>query len=502
MRAIFILMLLLIFQHLFTTNAQASDTALILHSNFSDAHTNVKSQLEADGYTVTLSTSGTVPENLISNYDVVYDMKYNNNLGSNGKTRYQSFVQNGGVLVVVGENQVSYSNTNNTIAAFINNWVGGSMTILGTTGGGSCGNDCNMTQTNTDVTDSNYTSVGVYPYGAYFSGDGTWVVKSTSGKVLWMRWSGSELTSGYTGAVYVTFDINQFTSTYDGTNMAALISDTYESILSTASTSTTTGTSSGISGGQSTQVTTDRARAATIESTSGASDNSVYIEQAGSSNTIAITQSGTAGNHIRGIGQNMADITGDSNDLEIKQGASSAGGVNLIELMIDGDTNDIELWQDRNTDGSFDLNSSGDHIIKLEIDGNLNDVHIEQRANSGSDGHYTDLDINGNSNIIDVMQASSFEKQLFTNITGNSNTLNIDQTGNSTKYMEIDLVGNGHSVTANQKDTGNHKASISLTYGSAASTVNLLQEGATDQSYSLEQTCYTVGGCSASVTQN
>ncbi len=100
------------------------------------------------------------------------------------------------------------------------------------------------------------------------------------------------------------------------------------------------------------------------------------------------------------------------------------------------------------------------------------------------------------------MQASSFEKQLFTNITGNSNTLNIDQTGNSTKYMEIDLVGNGHSVTANQKDTGNHKASISLTYGSAASTVNLLQEGATDQSYSLEQTCYTVGGCSASVTQN
>ena len=309
--------------------------------------------------------------------------------------------------------------------------------------------------------------------------------------VWWYEWGG--------GAV---LDINYSLTDYQTSNQVNIPSSWFNTTATALTTTTTTGTSSGISGGQSTQVTTDRARAATIKSTSGASDNSVYIEQAGDSNTVEILQDGSSGNHIRGIGQNMADITGDSNDLEIKQGASSAGGVNLIELMIDGDTNDIELWQDRNADGSFDLDSSGDHIIKLEIDGNLNDVHIEQRANSGSDGHYTDLDINGNSNIIDVMQASSFEKQLFTNITGNSNTLNIDQTGNSTKYMEIDLVGNGHSVTANQKDTGNHKASISLTYGSAASTVNLLQEGATDQSYSLEQTCYTVGGCSASVTQN
>ena len=49
---------------LFCTSVFASDTALIYHSNYSDAHTNVKAQLEADGYTVTLSTTGTIHDNL------------------------------------------------------------------------------------------------------------------------------------------------------------------------------------------------------------------------------------------------------------------------------------------------------------------------------------------------------------------------------------------------------------------------------------------------------
>ena len=104
-----------LFLLLFSVNVFATDTALILHSNFSDAHTNVKAQLEEDGYTVTLSTSGSVPENLINNYDVVFDLKYNNNIGSNGKTRYAAFVNAGGILTIVGENQANYSNTNNTM---------------------------------------------------------------------------------------------------------------------------------------------------------------------------------------------------------------------------------------------------------------------------------------------------------------------------------------------------------------------------------------------------
>jgi hypothetical protein len=85
----------------FCTSAFATKTALIYHSNYSDAHTNVKTQLEADGYTVTLSTTGTVDDNLINSYDVVWDMKYNNSIGSNGKDRYQAFVNAGGVFTFV-----------------------------------------------------------------------------------------------------------------------------------------------------------------------------------------------------------------------------------------------------------------------------------------------------------------------------------------------------------------------------------------------------------------
>lgn len=498
MRTIFILFLLLIFQHLLATNAQA-ETA---HINYTDTnmYNKLKGELEDYGFTVTGTNSGTVSLSNFTGKDLHINIAGSSNCGSTCKTAYETYIGAGGTVLIAG-NGDNDGNRTQTIESLVESKLSvGAITIHAY--------DANYTS---HAQGSQYTSNGT---GAWWvtrnlftmQSGGTAIASNSSGGSTYKSWAVYDYGSNG-GKLIITLDQTQFNPTNEswGLRMYAFLEETLEEegILSAGpSTSTTTGTSSGISGGQSTQVTTDRARAATIESTSGASDNSVYIEQAGSSNTIAITQPGTAGNHIRGIGQNMADITGDSNDLEIKQGATSAGGVNLIELMIDGDTNDIELWQDRNADGSFDLDSSGDHIIKLEIDGNLNDVHIEQRSNSGSDGHYTDLDINGNSNIIDVMQASSFEKQLFTNITGNSNTLNIDQWGNGTKYMEIDLVGNGHSVTANQKDTGSHKASISLTYGSAASTVNLLQEGATDQSYSLEQTCYTVGGCSASVTQN
>ena len=190
--------------------AEASKTALIYHSNYYDSHTNVKTQLEADGYTVTLSTTGTVDDNLINSYDVVYDMKYNNSIGSNGKTRYQNFVQAGGVLVLVGENNGSYSNNNQTIEAFIENKLGGTVSINGNTTGCAfnCTNNTNsntITTTNTAVTDSDYGSnVAVYPFGAHFTGDGTWVAKDGNGRILWMRWSGDQLPSGYTGAAYIT----------------------------------------------------------------------------------------------------------------------------------------------------------------------------------------------------------------------------------------------------------------------------------------------------------
>ena len=359
-----------LFLLLFSVNVFATDTALILHSNFSDAHTNVKAQLEEDGYTVTLSTSGSVPENLINNYDVVFDLKYNNNIGSNGKTRYAAFVNAGGILTIVGENQANYSNTNNTMAAFINNTLSASITIVGTTGGGNCGNDCNMTQTNTSAGVSSYSDVGVYPYGAYFTGDGTWVVKSTSGKILWMKWSGDQLPSGYTGAVYITFDINQFTSSYDSASTDEFIGELY----------TTSTPQSAISSSQTTIVNTTKNTTST--------DNRISITQSGGGLDLDITQDGN-NNLIIGTDLSSAgSITGDNNTVSITQNNDN----NVLGLGINGASNNVVVTQDKDQRGILNIVGSSNQV-------NLNQIHL---LNAGD--HFSSIDIQGSSNILDIDQ--------------------------------------------------------------------------------------------------
>jgi len=51
-----------------------------------------------------------------------------------------------------------------------------------------------------------------------------------------------------------------------------------------------------------------------------------------------------------------------------------------------------------------------------------------------------------------------------------------------------------------QKGNANHNAQVVL-QGTEETTLNLLQQGNTNQTYSLTQNCNTVGGCSVSVTQ-
>ena len=51
-----------------------------------------------------------------------------------------------------------------------------------------------------------------------------------------------------------------------------------------------------------------------------------------------------------------------------------------------------------------------------------------------------------------------------------------------------------------QKGTGSHNSQVTLT-GSYATTLNVLQQGSVNQTYSLTQNCQTSNGCSVSVTQ-
>lgn len=478
---------------IFFTTSVFADTALIYHSSYSDAHTNVKAQLEADGYTVTMSTSGTIADNLYTNnidgtsggYDVVFDLKYNNNIGSNGKDRYDDFVENGGVLIIVGENQINYSNTNDTVRAFIQNKLGGTLTFQGTTGGGSCGNDCNMTQTNTSAGVSSYSNVGVYAYGAYFTGDGTWAVKSTSGKILWMKWSGSELPTGYTGEVYVTFDINQFTTSYDGADMDDLISDVYSS-------ATTTSVSVSITTSQSTSVTTAQNRTIT--------GNSIRITQSGANLDLDIVQSGD-NNFIEGSDwSSVGTLTGDNLNITLEQGSDSLGSSNNngIGIDVDGNANTVMIRQ-----GTMGSSDTGGHRAKLNVDGDTNSVTLYQYNDGATDsGHYGDIDVLGSSNTITAHQRNNSDKVLFIDLDGSSNTLTLDQKETGNHYLDIDVNGNSHTITTTQRGSGDHGARISVTNSGGASTVTLDQNSSTNQNYTLTQDCTNPSGCSTSVTQN
>ena len=450
-----------LFLLLFSVNVFATDTALILHSNVSDAHTNVKAQLEEDGYTVTLSTSGSVPENLINNYDVVFDLKYNNSIGSNGRTRYAAFVNAGGILTLVGENHVNHSNNNNTIGAFINNTLSASITIVGTTGGGNCGNDCNMTQTNTSAGVSSYSDVGVYPYGAYFTGDGTWVVKSTSGKILWMKWSGDQLPSGYSGEVYVTFDINQFTSSYDSASTDEFIGELY----------TSSTPQSAISSSQTTIVNTTRAK----------TGNGVYITQSGGSLDLDIVQDGDNNLIIGTDLTSNASIVGDNNTLSITQNNDN----NVLGIDINGNSNNLTIVQDK------------DQRALVNVVGASNTLTLDQLHLLNVGDHFTSLNIAGSSNTLNLDQKESGDKIMFLDI-DSSNNVTVLQEGTGDHFLDLNITNN-HTVNVTQDGTGDHSATIGLTGNT--STLNLTQDSSTDQNYHLQQNC-VASSCSATVTQN
>ena len=452
--------------------AEASDTALIYHSNYSDAHTNVKAQLEADGYTVTLSTTGTVDDNLINSYDVVWDMKYNNSIGSNGKTRYQNFVQAGGVLVLVGENNQNFSNNNQTIEAFIENKLGGTVGLSGNTDGCAynCTNNNNsntITTTNTDITDSDYGSdVAVYPYGTHFTGDGTWVAKNGNGQIVWMRWSGNQLPSGYTGAAYITFDINQFESSFDKAKMANMISDTYTSVLSVTP-------QAAISSSQQTEVNTAKAKTQ--------NGNAIYLTQSGNGIDLDIIQDGD-NNLITGSDlTNAGSIQGDNNEITLTQ----TNDGNVLGIDVNGNSNNVDIVQNTNQNAVVNITGASNTL-------DLEQIHLN---NSGS--HYSKVTVNGSSNSLTIDQKETGDKILFLDV-DSSNNVQVDQKGTGSHYLNI-ILTDSHTLDITQDGSGDHDAHINLSGNNTS--ITLTQDSSTDQNYYLEQNCASTS-CSATVTQN
>lgn len=211
----------------------------------------------------------------------------------------------------------------------------------------------------------------------------------------------------------------------------------------------------------------------------GGNNNTIYLQQEGKNNDIGWTDAWGSGYSWGG------DLDGNNNNIEIRQKCSfSTCNANDAQFHISGNNNDVLFGQgyylSSTDDTTFDYDNyePGGNFLRLDIHGDNNDFSGSQKMDSSSTTHSMTVNLYSNSNDVFAQQWANGNKTLTLTTNNDSNIVDIEQ-----------------------KSTGAHSATISLD-GTNPTTLDLLQQGTTNQSYTLTQSCVTVGGCSISVTQD
>jgi hypothetical protein len=210
----------------------------------------------------------------------------------------------------------------------------------------------------------------------------------------------------------------------------------------------------------------------------GGNNNNIQLIQVGNNNDIGWTDAWGSGYSWGG------DLDGDNNTLKIQQRCSfSTCNANDVQFHISGNNNDVLFGQgyylSSTDDTTFDYDGTepGGNFLRLDIHGNNNDFSGSQKMNSSSTNHSMTVNLYSNSNDVFAQQWANGSKTLTLTTNNDSNIVDIEQNGD-----------------------GAHSATITLS-GTYATTLDLLQQGSTAQSYSLTQSCATLGGCSISIMQ-
>ena len=209
--------------------------------------------------------------------------------------------------------------------------------------------------------------------------------------------------------------------------------------------------------------------------------NKIYMTQSGSGIDLDIVQDGDD-NLITGTDlTSAANITGDSIELTITQKNTD----NVLGIDINGNSNDVDIWQDTSQRAIVDITGASNTVALMQL-------HL-----SGSGAHHASVNVAGNSNSVIIDQKETGNKVLFLDI-DSSNTVDIDQLGTGDHFLDVNLTDN-HTVTVVQDGSGTHNGYLDLSGN--PTTMNLTQDSSTDQNYYLQQSCAT-NTCSVSVTQN
>jgi hypothetical protein len=211
-------------------------------------------------------------------------------------------------------------------------------------------------------------------------------------------------------------------------------------------------------------------------------DNEINIEQTGDNLDMTVEQVG--GNNIIKMQDVYSYINSASLDMLLIQYNDTNTSNQIVIDEMSGSGNTVRLaqgvaWTDATSSTySYDGMEGGGHYIEMDLYGNDNHLQGHQTNHGGTTGH--DLNFH---------------------LAGDNNDVWFRQQDDGGKDIDLTIYNSYNNVTLRQEGNGaNHSATITLDglYGTA---VNLLQQGTSTQTYSLSVDCYTMGGCSASVTQ-
>ena len=449
----------------FCSPVLANDLLIYYSSNESSQYSNLKSEFEDLGFTVTGSTSGTVSSSLLSGKELVIDITGTSNCGSTCKTNYESFIGAGGHLIIAAENGATNRLGN------IEQLVESKLSVGAFYYYSSYCNDCYYSNRRGDFassTSSENVLPGTDTVLRVTDGSGTTVASNAYNSNYWSTWHQWEYGSNG-GTITVTTGYGQFLSTHQYANNMDALLEAYATELSLY----TATVQSGITSNQTTEFNTFRNKSV--------NGNQIYITQTGNNNVLNILQDGDDNLIIGTDLSSNAVINGDNNNVDIDQ----LGSDNVLGLDIVGSSNDVDVTQNQ------------DQRAKLSITGSSNTANLNQSAINNVGEHYMSVIIAGNNNTLDLDQTETGNKKLFLDIDG-SNNVTVDQKGTGNHYSEITLT-DSHTVDVTQDGSGDHNATINLSGNQ--SSVTLTQDSSTSQNYYLYQNCSQTS-CSATVTQN
>jgi hypothetical protein len=207
-------------------------------------------------------------------------------------------------------------------------------------------------------------------------------------------------------------------------------------------------------------------------------DNEIFIDQSGQNFATIVEQIGTNNNatvNADGTTQQLLIVQYNDTTVDNDVTVNTTGADNDFKLCQGCAFDDPESYT--NLDYWYDNWEGGGHTIDLTVTGDRNGISAQQTNQGSTDGHSYEL-----------------------NITGDDNEVTTIQQHDGAKTINLTIYNDDNDVFVRQKGPGaTHTANVTLdgTYG----TDLTLKQFNSTASYTLQQNCLTVGGCSVIITQ-